>query len=757
MSTFDGIVREFPSIRIDFFAGLRERPALACFLSHVHSDHLTGLDTLKSPFVYCSAATREILLRLERYPCRINYAQGILEAREQTYRHLAKVLKPLPLDTPSLIELDSHQRIQVTLIDANHCVGAVMFLVEDEHTAILYTGDIRAEPWWVNSIARHPCLVEYTTGLKTLDRLYLDTSMLDDVPLQTKAEGLRELLSQVSQYPPDTVFCMQAWTYGYEEVWLALSRALKSKVHVDKYKMRIYKSLVSKLDTDKYVTRTYLSKEAPALVGFTCGNHQLEGCLTLDEHVRIHSCEKGTHCDVMQNQPVVWIKPIVAHLKGGRDLVEIGVGGGGGDLNKEAELPTLTTDDMAYFIELAANELEVPKALREDFETILHKASGSLRSLAVNMDISAFTDDMQANLQDVIKAMVSKAKALHDFSEVRSRSLDEITGTNTETRPGNLEMTTSPVKSLDLPKRIRFPYARHSSLPELRHLVDTFRPKDVWPCTVDAREWRDRGITMQGLFGDCCSNAKDSFEHDQLMEDVLRDLPQDEERLIGEHDSVQGQRSQLTGSFLPAQFSPPRTPARRVELGSSSPPQLTAASPQNGSSQELGYSPARRHHRKRTLSQSDLELDDGISRRYRDQHSEHDQEASNRPSGPSANHATGNNFFFESRLGNANPIETGGHNRDGKSDKSGAAHGNNVSSPSGSQDSIMSSAVSTTDEPNLDPLDTRARAFHAAEACIFGGATWRESAAGAGLISTTDHHSTLEMELGVEGLYKPQR
>lgn len=42
--------------------------------------------------VYCSAATREMLLRLERYPCRINYANGLLEARTQRYRHLKNLL-----------------------------------------------------------------------------------------------------------------------------------------------------------------------------------------------------------------------------------------------------------------------------------------------------------------------------------------------------------------------------------------------------------------------------------------------------------------------------------------------------------------------------------------------------------------------------------------------------------------------------------------------------------------------------------------
>ena len=69
MSTFKGIVAEFPEIRskysikcyldtkswliydtVDFFRKSSEHPPpLACFLSHVHSDHLAGLDTLKSP------------------------------------------------------------------------------------------------------------------------------------------------------------------------------------------------------------------------------------------------------------------------------------------------------------------------------------------------------------------------------------------------------------------------------------------------------------------------------------------------------------------------------------------------------------------------------------------------------------------------------------------------------------------------------------------------------------------------------------
>jgi hypothetical protein len=103
-------------------------------------------------------------------------------------------------------------------------------VIEDAANAILYTGDVRSEPWFVNSLARNPNLIEYTSGIRTLDKLYLDTSFIHDVPFQTKAEGLAELISKVKQYPHDTVFHIQAWTYGYEDVWIALSKALNSRV-----------------------------------------------------------------------------------------------------------------------------------------------------------------------------------------------------------------------------------------------------------------------------------------------------------------------------------------------------------------------------------------------------------------------------------------------------------------------------------------------------------------------------------------------
>lgn len=73
----------------------------------------------------------------------MNFSKGILETRQLHYKHLSKLLRPIPLNTPTVIELTPRLSIRVTLLDANHCTGAVMFLIEGDGKAILYTGDIR--------------------------------------------------------------------------------------------------------------------------------------------------------------------------------------------------------------------------------------------------------------------------------------------------------------------------------------------------------------------------------------------------------------------------------------------------------------------------------------------------------------------------------------------------------------------------------------------------------------------------------------
>ncbi|KAI0448362.1 artemis protein [Xylaria acuta] len=526
MSTFKGIVSEFPGIRVDFFRRLAGfPPPSACFLSHVHSDHLAGLDTFNGTFIYCSAATKEILLRLEKTSVRLNYAQGILEdPRLQTYRHLEKKLKPLPLDTPTTIELQPGNTIQVTLLDANHCVGAVMFLFEGFGKAVLYTGDIRCEPRFVTAITQNPNMIEYSSGLKTLNRIYLDTSVLDDYPLQTKAEGLRELLGKVRKYPKDTIFHFQAWTYGYEEVWIALSRALNSKIHVDDYKMRVFESLVTKPKDNRWAAQMHLAKEAPALVGFTCGNSQQEGCLTRDENVRIHSCGKGMGCSVMDSKPVVWIRPIVTHLEDGREVAEVGIGGGGEDL---AQPTILTPDDILDILQLLRVNKMLPPGLYP-YMLMMNNAIITGRDITLIDDSEGTEEEAVPRL---IKSLFRKLEAMRDPIKQKD------------------ETTTTP-----LPGVIRFPYARHSSLPELRDFVSALKVRDITPCTFDDDLWLQKGWSIGGLFGDLCSS--DEFAYDTILGDRAKEL-----HLWQKGAEKEGHDTQQTTKSSPHQSSPVTPPA----------------------------------------------------------------------------------------------------------------------------------------------------------------------------------------------------
>lgn len=486
MSSFNGIVKEFPEIRIDFFRRHPDlKPPSACFLSHIHSDHLQGLESPVLPFVYCSAATKRLLLRMEKYPHRINFAKGILEARKQTYRHLKKVLKALPLQTPTVIELAPKSTIRVTLFDANHCPGAVMFLIEGDSKAILYTGDIRSEAWWVNSLIRHPSIIPYTLGDRTLSCLYLDTTFATKsnhyATFPSKADGLAELISKASQYPPETTFYLRAWTLGYEDAWLALSSALSSRVHVDTYQSRLYSSLLD--DHGECIS----VQEAASLVGFAAGNHWQEGCLTDDPNVavRIHSCEPGTacHASLSKKRDLVWITPIISRAPDGTEMYEIGAGGGGGDLYQTLELDITDPGVLQALQAQCVNSIKDP--------ILLNKALSALETASSSGAARISLDGLGINLDSEV------ATTLHDFIALLSDSPSKA--------------PTDVSTSATLTTTINFPYSRHSSYYELLDLASAFKPRDICPCTVDLDTWNE-ALSMETLFGQLCSEGVFAYD-----------------------------------------------------------------------------------------------------------------------------------------------------------------------------------------------------------------------------------------------------
>ncbi|KAF2006706.1 hypothetical protein P154DRAFT_517739 [Amniculicola lignicola CBS 123094] len=435
----------------------------------------------------------------------MNFAKGLLESRNVTYKkHLHKLAKPLPLETPTMIELGPEMKLRVTLFDANHCIGAVMFLIEGDGKAILYTGDIRAETWWVNSLVQNPVLLPYASGIRRLDCMYLDTTFATkSAPYRefpSKAEGIRELLQKVEEYPEDTIFYFHAWTFGYENAWIALATSIGTQIHLDSYRSRIYGSL-STLNRDQLREsglnvqgeNRYLRdhgieiREAPALCGFRNGNHIQRGCLTSNPNTRIHSCERGMGCPVIDHDSkaqVVHIIPIVSRSNN-IEIAELGAGGGHGDLDQKGELETSNRADVGRLMELCTSKIEDAELLSKVMALLQQALNEDNNKIELDMDLQKDSQDSEdgLSLQSLVSVLSTHA--------------------------------TEPVPPDEKQNRIiRFPYSRHSSYSELCELVQAFKPKDVFPCTVDESTWTP-SMGMQSLFGQFCSES--IFRHDREM------------------------------------------------------------------------------------------------------------------------------------------------------------------------------------------------------------------------------------------------
>ncbi|CAO1632432.1 unnamed protein product [Sympodiomycopsis kandeliae] len=237
------------------------------------------------------------------------------------------LLHPLPLNTPTELNYLPGHRIRLTLLDANHMPGAVMFLVEGQRGAVLHTGDCRAEKWWLESLIRNPVLQRYvsweeakavasreeidndpllrsqaeeleltqsmsqsqmqtqsTTSQRSaltmspegknvhptvnrdlrLRNIYVDDEAISNAEWpMAKKDGVLDLVGLMECYPADTHFFFDLWTWGYEEIYIAIGKSFQRKgrghrVHVDKYKREMYAAAndaVSPFLTSKTLTR----------------------------------------------------------------------------------------------------------------------------------------------------------------------------------------------------------------------------------------------------------------------------------------------------------------------------------------------------------------------------------------------------------------------------------------------------------------------------------------------------------------------
>ncbi|KAI8840007.1 beta-lactamase-like protein [Chytriomyces cf. hyalinus JEL632] len=229
MSTFDGIIREIPYIRVDNFGSTRGESLF--FLSHLHQDHMKGLEMNKTSLtpIYCSDVT----------------ARALPVVHAGRYSHWRRNLKPLATFESVQISLPNADSLTVTLLPANHCAGSCMFLFEYQSSRVLYTGDLRSDAALIHDLTKTTDAFSSTFGSnKRIDTLYMDTTFCDPrlANFPSKQQSIQALLSAISKRPKTTRFSFQFLSLGHEEIIAALSRTFDTQIHVSKEQYELYKS-----------------------------------------------------------------------------------------------------------------------------------------------------------------------------------------------------------------------------------------------------------------------------------------------------------------------------------------------------------------------------------------------------------------------------------------------------------------------------------------------------------------------------------
>ncbi|KAG5535352.1 hypothetical protein RHGRI_023200 [Rhododendron griersonianum] len=200
--------------------------SVSYFLSHFHSDHYAGLNP--------------------------NWSKGIIFCSHTTARLLIEVLKisslfvvPLSLSEPVLID-----GCEVSLMDGNHCPGAVQFLFRipgsgggGKSETYVHTGDFR----YCDSMKLELGLTEFVG----CDAVFLDTTYCDPKFLfPSQEESIEYIVSVIERFGVENegsvksvLFLVATYVIGKERILLEIARRCKRKILVDSRKLAILRVL----------------------------------------------------------------------------------------------------------------------------------------------------------------------------------------------------------------------------------------------------------------------------------------------------------------------------------------------------------------------------------------------------------------------------------------------------------------------------------------------------------------------------------
>nr|PIM01657.1 DNA repair metallo-beta-lactamase [Toxoplasma gondii COUG] len=202
-----------PLVLVDTFRKV-PKGSFVFFLSHFHADHYSGLSSSWSRgVVYCSVLTARLIITF----LRVNKA----------------LVRGLDLDTEYEIA-----DARVTLLDANHCPGAVMFLCKTKGgKTYLHTGDFRYDRHMVD----HPALANCHIDTVFLDTTYGRPEYEFEPQVDTiqRAVNVAEEVCKESKQPGRVLFLVGSYTIGKEKIALALSETFGWTVFASGKRRRI--------------------------------------------------------------------------------------------------------------------------------------------------------------------------------------------------------------------------------------------------------------------------------------------------------------------------------------------------------------------------------------------------------------------------------------------------------------------------------------------------------------------------------------
>lgn len=187
-------------------------PNYVFFLTHMHTDHYKGLTpTWNRGSIYCSPETAVLLKDL--------------------YPEISRII-PLELDVTHWVVLNAHtnEGINVTLMDANHCIGSVMILFQGEKSGnILYTGDFRYLP----RMLAHPALLDSLGNLIKINHLFLDNTFSDPDYNFPPQEVCTEMLIKAIEENPDSDVWIKIECFGREQLLIDIANYFNTLVVID--------------------------------------------------------------------------------------------------------------------------------------------------------------------------------------------------------------------------------------------------------------------------------------------------------------------------------------------------------------------------------------------------------------------------------------------------------------------------------------------------------------------------------------------